>query len=483
MVKPNIPNAMLINGTLRTQASAGWIELVEPATEEAWCKVPAAGKGEIEEAVNAADNAFRQTHWANTAPTFRANVLLKMAKLIRDSSESMAVLEARNVGKPLSSARGEILAGARCFEYYASAITHFYGTTIPVAEQSLDYTLRVPVGVVACIVPWNFPFLMACWKVAPALVTGNAVILKPASLTPLTALRLGELAKEAGIPSGILQVIPGRSRDIGDDLVTHPLVSKISLTGETSTGAHITKLAADDIKRVSLELGGKSPNVIFDDANVIKAAQAAPMSVFDNSGQDCCARSRVLVHRPVYDQFMDEFVKTTKQLIIGPPLEQTTQIGPMVSASQRDSVEAYIDLAREEGGKIHCGSDRPIDKGFYLSPTIIDGLGSKTRTCQEEIFGPVACVIPFEDESHAIELSNDTVYGLSASVWTQNLGRAHRVVRAIEAGVISVNTNSSVHVETPFGGFKKSGLGRDLGTEAMVQYTELKNIFISLKED
>lgn len=478
-----IPDAIVIDGQLRTEASGGWLELVEPATEQKWCKVPAAGKEEVEETINAANEAFVQAHWAKASPTVRAGVLLKLAKLIRDNVESLAVLESRNVGKPICSSRAEILSGAGCFEYYACAITKFYGKTIPLAEQSLDYTLRVPVGVVACIVPWNFPFLMACWKVAPALVTGNAVILKPASLTPLTALRMGELAMEAGIPAGIFQVIAGRGSEIGNYLVSHRLVRKISLTGETSTGAQIMKLAADDIKRVSLELGGKSPNVIFDDANVVKAAQAAPLAVFDNTGQDCCARSRVLVQRPIYDKFLDEFVKATKQLKIGPPLDDSTQIGPMVSAHQRESVEAYINLAREEGGRILCGAERPIDKGFYLSPTIIDGLDSRARTCQEEIFGPVACVIPFEDEADAIELANDTAYGLSASVWTQNLGRAHRVAEAIEAGVISVNTNSSVYVEAPFGGFKKSGIGRDLGMEALMQYTELKNIFVSLKED
>jgi betaine-aldehyde dehydrogenase len=478
-----IPDAMLIDGQLRKQASAGWLELVEPATQKKWCKVPAAGKAEVEETVNAADKAYRQAHWAKAAPSFRADMLLKLARLVRENCESMAMLESRNVGKPISSSRAEILAGARCFEYYAGAITQFYGKTIPLAEQSLDYTLRAPVGVVACIVPWNFPFLMSCWKVAPALVTGNAVILKPASLTPLSALRMGELAVEAGIPPGIFQVIAGRGSEMGDQLVSHSLVRKISLTGQTSTGAHVLKLAADDIKRVSLELGGKSPNIIFDDAKVIKAARTAPLSVFDNTGQDCCARSRMLVHQPVYDQFLDEFIKATQPLIIGSPLEESTQIGPMVSANQRESVEACINVAREEGGMIHCGADRPIGKGFYLSPTIIDGLDSNAQTCQEEIFGPVACVIPFEDEAHAIELANDTEYGLSASIWTENLGRAHRVAAAIESGVISVNTNSSVYVEAPFGGFKKSGVGRDLGMEAMLQYTELKNIFISLKED
>ncbi|MCK4277053.1 MAG: aldehyde dehydrogenase, partial [Phycisphaerae bacterium] len=407
---------------------------------------------------------------------------LKLAALIRQNAEQLAVLESRNVGKPISSARGEILAGAKCFEYYASGISRFCGETIPVAAKGFDYTLRVPIGVVAAIVPWNFPFCMACWKVAPALATGNAVVLKPASLTPLTALALGGLAMAAGVPEGILQVLPGRGSEIGDHLVSHPLVGKITFTGETATGSHLMKLAADDIKRISLELGGKSPNIVFADADVATAAAASPMSVFDNTGQDCCARSRVLVERSVYDEFLAGFVAATKALVVGDPSHEATQVGPMVSAGQRQTVEGYIDLARKEGGRIVCGGDRPAEPGYYLSPTIVDGLGSKTRTCQEEIFGPVACVIPFEGEGEAIELANDICYGLSGSLWTNDLSRALRVARAVECGVMGVNTNSSVFIEAPFGGFKQSGFGRDLGMEAMRLYTEVKNVFISLSD-
>lgn len=323
---------------------------------------------------------------------------------------------------------------------------------------------------------------MACWKVAPALATGNAVLLKPASLTPLTALALGQLAMEAGVPAGILQVLPGRGGEIGDYLVSHRLVNKITLTGETTTGAHIVKLAADDIKRVSLELGGKSPNIIFADADVDAAAKAAPMAVFANTGQDCCARSRVLVEKSVYDQFLKAFVEATKSIKIGDPLSDSTQVGPMVSARQRENVEKYINLAKKEGGRILCGDNRPQEPGYYLAPTVVDGLDSSARVCQEEIFGPVACVIPFESEQEAIELANDTKYGLSGSLWTTNLERALRVARAVRTGVLSVNTNSSVYVEAPFGGFKRSGFGRDLGMEAMQLYTEVKNVFISVKD-
>jgi len=477
-----LSNCMLINGELRSEASGGLLELTEPATEQVWNEVPAAGKREIDEALQAAAKAFRKSNWSSANPGCRTEALYRIAGLIREHAEQLAVLEARNVGKPIGDARWEINAGARCFEYYAGGISRFGGRTIPVANDGFDYTLRVPVGVVAAIVPWNFPFLMACWKVAPALATGNAVLLKPASLTPLTALGLGQLAMEAGVPEGILQVVPGRGGEIGDYLVSHRLVNKITLTGETSTGAHIVKLAADDIKRVSLELGGKSPNIIFADADVDAAAKAAPMAVFANTGQDCCARSRVLVEKPAYDRFLEAFVQATESLMVGDPLDESTQVGPMVSSKQRESVEEYIDIARQEGGRILCGGNRPKESGYYLAPTVIEGLGSSARVCQEEIFGPVACVIPFKNEQEAIELANDTQYGLSGSLWTKDLERALRVARAVRTGVMSVNTNSSVYVEAPFGGFKRSGFGRDLGMDAMRLYTEVKNVFISVKK-
>jgi betaine-aldehyde dehydrogenase len=480
MVK--ISNRMLINGKLRSKASGGSLELTEPATEQVWNEVPAAGKKEIDEALDAATKAFRKSAWSAANPKCRIEALYRLAGLIRENAEQLAVLEARNVGKPIGDARWEINAGARCFEYYAGAISHFSGRTIPVANDGFDYTLRVPVGVVAAIVPWNFPFLMACWKAAPALATGNAVLLKPASLTPLTALGLGQLAMEAGVPDGILQVLPGRGGEIGDYLVSHRLVNKITLTGETGTGARIVKLAADDIKRVSLELGGKSPNIVFADADVDAAAKAAPMAVFANTGQDCCARSRVLVEKSAYKKFLDAFMAATESVVVGDPLDESTQVGPMVSAKQRETVEGYIDIARKEGGNVLCGGNRPMEPGYYLAPTVVDGLGSSARACQEEIFGPVACVIPFETEQEAIELANDTDYGLSGSLWTKNLERALRVARAVRSGVLSVNTNSSVFVEAPFGGFKKSGFGRDLGTEAMQLYTEVKNVFVSVKD-
>ena len=475
-----IPSSLLINGEWRSEASGGSFVLIEPATEEVWAEVPAAGVGEVDEALEGAERAFRESDWASAPVDRRASVLFRIAELIRENVETIAVLESRNVGKPIGDSRGEVLAGAKCFEYYAGAVSRFGGETIPVSSHGLDYTLRVPVGVVAAIVPWNFPFLMACWKTAPALAVGNAVFLKPASLTPLTALELGRLALEAGVPPGILQVVPGRGSEIGDHLVTHKLVRKIALTGDTRTGAHVMKLAADDIKRVSLELGGKSPNIIFADADVKAAAEAAPLAVFANAGQDCCARSRVIVEESVYDEFLDLFVEATRKLAVGDPLDESTQVGPMVSAGQRKRTEDYLELARKEGGRILCGGARPRDRGWYLEPAIVAGLASQARTCQEEIFGPVACVMPFRGEKEAVELANDIEYGLSGSLWTRDLERALRVGRLIESGVLSVNTNSSVYIEAPFGGFKRSGFGRELGMEALRLYTEVKNIFIAV---
>ncbi len=474
--------ALLIDGQFRREASGGRISVTEPATEQPLASVPAAGRDDVDQALAAAARAFRQAAWAKVPGPARAEVLYRIAAAIRAHAEALALCEARNGGKPLDSARWEINAGARCFEYYAGGITRFGGETIPVNNSGLDYTLRVPVGVVACIVPWNFPFLMACWKTAPALATGNAVLLKPASLTPLTALALGQLVHEAGVPPGIFQVLAGRGSELGDYLVTHPLVRKIAFTGETATGARILRLAADDIKRVSLELGGKSPNIIFADADIEAAAAAAPGCVFDNAGQDCCARSRVLVEASVFDRFVEAFVDHTRRLVVGDPLESGTQMGPLISAGQRERVEQYVALARQEGGRVLTGGERPRPRGYYLEPTIVAGLEHTARTCQEEIFGPVAAVIPFRDETEAIELANGTCYGLSASLWTRDIDRALRVARAVETGVLSVNTNSSVYQEAPFGGFKQSGFGRDLGMEAMRLYTEVKNVFIKVTE-
>jgi acyl-CoA reductase-like NAD-dependent aldehyde dehydrogenase len=388
-------------------------------------------------------------------------------------------LETLHIGKPISDARDEAALGARVFEYYAGGITKFCGQTIPVARGGFDFTLRQPMGVVAAIVPWNFPFPIACWKTAPALAAGNCVVLKPASLSPLTALMLGQLAHSAGLPPGVLQVLPGAGSAIGDALVTHPLVRKVSFTGSTAVGSRIMGLAARDLKRVSLELGGKSPNIVFADADWQKAAEASPMSVFANTGQDCCARSRMFVERANYEPFVEKFIAATKKLIVGDPTKPETQLGPLVSAGQREAVEAYLADARARGSNFACGGGRLPSKGCYLEPTVLLGVDKANRCWREEIFGPVVCITPFADEAQMIQDVNDSPYGLSGSLWTNDLRRAIRVAKAIESGVVSINSHSSVHVEAPFGGFKQSGIGRDLGMAAMEGYTELKNVYVA----
>ena len=332
---------------------------------------------------------------------------------------------------------------------------------------------------IAAIVPWNFPFPIACWKGAPALAAGNCVVLKPASLSPLTALRLGELAREAGLPAGVLQVLVGPGSSLGDALVTHPLVRKISFTGSTEIGRRIMELAARDLKRVSLELGGKSPNIVFADADWQRAADTSPMSVFANTGQDCCARSRVFVERGIYEPFVERFVAATRKLIVGDPTQDATQLGPLVSAAQRASVEDFLADARRCGTPFACGGNRLHAKGFYLEPTVLLDVDKSTRCWREEIFGPVVCLVPFDDEAQMLRDVNASPYGLSGSILTNNISRALRVARAVQSGVLSINSHSSVHVEAPFGGCKQSGLGRDLGMAAMEGYTELKNIYVA----
>lgn len=451
------------------------LTLTNPATGEIFAEVKSATLAELKAAVTGAQTAWEQ-HWRDIAPGKRAEILFAIAAKVRAHVDELAQLETRNIGKPISDARDEIALGARVFEYYAGAVGKFCGQTIPVARGGFDFTLRQPMGVVAAIVPWNFPFPIACWKSAPALAAGNCVVLKPASLSPLTALRLGELAHAAGLPAGVLQILPGAGGTLGDALVQHPLVRKISFTGSTAIGTRIMQLAAPGLKRISLELGGKSPNVIFADADLEAAVTSSPMSVFSNTGQDCCARSRVFVERSIFDPFVEKFIAATQALIIGDPSLPETQIGPLVSAAQRENSERFLSECRR---RISTGGDRPSGPGYFLKPAVVLDCEPTDRIWREEIFGPVVCIRPFDDEAAMLREVNDSAYGLSASLWTNDLKRAHRVARRIDSGVISINSHSSVHVEAPFGGFKESGIGRDLGLAAMEGYTELKNIFVA----
>lgn len=471
------PTQLLINGRWLDGASAKRLAIVNPATEETFAEVSSATTEEIDQAVVAGQAAF-ESGWRNLPPGQRAELLHNLAKRIRETAEEIAQLETRNVGKPIEDARWEADAGAKVFEYYAGAIGHLCGQTIPVARGGFNFTLRQPMGVIAAITPWNFPFLIACWKVAPALAAGNSVVLKPASLTPLTALLLGQLTQEAGLPDGVLQVLPGGGAEAGAALATHPLVRKIGFTGSTEVGATIMKLAADDIKRVSLELGGKSPNIIFADADWERAAAESPLSVFANTGQDCCARSRMFIEQSIFDEFVARFVAATEALTVGDPTLGTTQVGPMICAAQRELSESYIAGAKDNERVIRTGGDRPSDRGFYLNPAVITGVETSDRAWREEIFGPVVCLRPFTDESEMLHEVNDTNFGLSGSVWSNDINRALRIARQVESGVISINSHSSVHTEAPFGGFKRSGLGRDLGMSAIEACTEVKNIYV-----
>jgi acyl-CoA reductase-like NAD-dependent aldehyde dehydrogenase len=408
------------------------------------------------------------------APRDRANLLRRLAVAVADSAEKLANLEARNAGKPIGDARGEVGMVSDVFDYYAGAPERLFGRTIPVTG-GVDMTFREPLGVVALIVPWNFPIAIASWKVGPALAAGNTIVLKPAGLTPLTAVELARIALEAGLPEGVLNVVVGAGRIVGERLVQHPDVAKVAFTGSTEVGAHIARLAAASIKRVTLELGGKSANIVFADADLERAAAAAPSAVFGNAGQDCCARSRILVERSAVDRFMKALEVSTKAFRVGDPLDERTEMGPLISAEHRTRVASYVDA----GAPVAIRGSVPSGPGYWFPPTVLSPVANTDRAAREEIFGPVVAVIPFDDEADAIRLANDTVYGLSGSIWTGSAGRAMRVARALETGTISINSNTSVRVTTPFGGFKQSGIGRELGPDALDHYTELKNVFLA----
>jgi acyl-CoA reductase-like NAD-dependent aldehyde dehydrogenase len=446
------------------------LTVVEPATEQVLAELPRAGVEDADAAVARAKAAYPA--WRAVAPADRARLLHRLADALSERQEELAVLEARNAGKPIGDARGEMGMVADTFRYYAAAPERALGDTIPVSG-GVAMTFREPLGVVGLITPWNFPLTIASWKLAPALAAGNTVVLKPAELTPLTAIEFEKIALEAGIPAGVVNVLVGPGSTAGARLVAHPDVAKIAFTGSTEVGRRIAASAAETIKRVTLELGGKSANIVFADADLAAAAAAAPGAVFGNAGQDCCARSRILVERSALDSFMDALEEAVEGVRVGDPLDEATQMGPLISADQRETVASYVPA----DAPVAIQGSAPDGPGYWFPPTVLCPVARDDRAVREEIFGPVAVVVPFRDEAEAIALANDTIYGLSGSIWTRDGAKALRVARAVETGVLSINSNTSVRVSTPFGGFKQSGYGRELGPHALDHYTEVKSVY------
>lgn len=468
-----------VAGSEQLGSADGETRLVDPSTGEELAIVSRASAGDVDRAVAVADERFRGGEWRHAPVRTRRDVLRGIADGIRRDLEHLARLESRNAGKPIAAARGEVGAAAAVFDYYAGAIDKFGGATLPTQARGHLLTFREPLGVCALVTPWNFPLLILCWKLAPAIAVGNSVVVKPAEVTPLTTLALATIAEEAGLPPGVIGVVPGRGSEAGEALIGHERVAKVSFTGSTEVGTHVMQRAAERIARVSLELGGKSANVVFADADLDACVESSVFSVFDNAGQDCCARSRIVVERSVHDEFVERFVARTRSLRIGPTSDEATEFGPLITEAHRSSVEGFLADADEDGARRVCGGERPEGPGTYLTPAVYVDAEPGHRFVREEVFGPVVAVLPFDTEAEAVALANDSVYGLSGSLWTRDVGRALRVARAVETGMLSVNSSSSVHIEGPFGGVKRSGIGREQGMVALEHYTELKSVFIA----
>jgi acyl-CoA reductase-like NAD-dependent aldehyde dehydrogenase len=472
---------LLIDGDRVAAASGRTFESINPATGQVFRTVAEAGAEDADRAVRAATRAFDD--WGQRSAIQRAKVLFRWADLLEQHVDELGLLETRDMGMAIGDARWCVGNAAAVMRYYAGAVDKFFGATIPVDRDGVLLTFREPIGVVALITPWNFPLNIGNWKTAPAIAAGNCVVLKPASLSPLSALRYAELGLEAGLPPGVLNVIPGPGGVVGDALVEHPLVAKVGFTGSTAVGVEIMRKAAGTIKRVTLELGGKSAAIVFADADLEKVGAQAPFAVFENCGQDCCARSRLLVEESVLEEVLERYAATTRAIVVGDPEHPDTQVGPLVSAGQRETVEGFIERGVRDGARIVEGGERPSDPalahGFYLRPTVLGGATNDMPVSREEIFGPVVSVIPFRDEDEAIRLANDTPYGLSGSLWTRDGARQLRVARAMRTGCIGINSNSSVFPQAPFGGYKQSGIGKELGMEGLANNTEQKSVFIS----
>lgn len=471
---------MTIGNEPREASDGRWITDRNPATGEDIARVPMATEEDVDAAVAAARSAFEGGKWSRTAAAKRGKLLNGLAELLTQEFDALAMLECRDSGKAMNSVKGEIGQAIAELEFFAGAATKIRGETTPTPNGFLNYTVREPLGVCGLIVPWNYPFLLAMRKVAPALAAGNALVLKPATETPLTALALGELAVQAGFPEGALNVVTGPGRTVGSALATHPDVAKVSFTGSTENGRHILRAAAEDFRRVTLELGGKSPNLVFADTDLTAAVLGSVWSIFYSTGQSCEARSRIFVERPVYDEFVARFVEATERLVVGDPLDPKTHLGSLISIGQLESVMGYVDEAVAGGARLLTGGTRPADAslaaGSFLTPAVLVDVTNSDRVCQEEVFGPVVTIVPFDTESEAIAMANDTIYGLAASVWTGSATRAVRVAGAVRSGVVTVNQPFTVFPGTPFGGYKQSGWGREASLDALNDYTELKSV-------
>jgi betaine-aldehyde dehydrogenase len=487
-VSADIQALHMIIGGERVGATDGQtFDIIDPATGRAIATAPLGDAADVDRAVLAAQTAFEaRGGWSSWPAEARGRALQAFAGVVRDHVDELADLESRNIGKPISAARADASTVAAVFDYYSGAASKLFGETIPVSAGGLDFTLREPIGVVGLIVPWNYPMVMASWKLGPALAAGNTCILKPASYSPMTAIRLGELALDAGLPVGVMNVVTGPGERVGAAIAEHPGIGKVAFTGETRTGQDVMRRAAGTVKKVSLELGGKSANVVFADADLPRFAAAAVWAIFDNLGQDCTARSRILVERTVHDEMLALFADATRKLRLGRPSEPDSELGTLVSARQRERVLEYIALGQREGAELVLGGVPPqgpqFAGGAYLEPAIFDRVRPDMRIATEEIFGPVVGIIPFDSEAEAIRIANATPYGLSGSVWSRDIGRALRTAKGIKSGVISVNSNRSVHIEAPFGGYRMSGVGRELGMHAPELYTELKNVYVDLDQ-
>ncbi len=475
---------LLIGGEFVPAATAETFDTVSPTTNQTIGRMARAGTEDVDRAVAAARKAFDEGPWPRMTPLERSRILHKVADLLRQRLPEIARLETMNCGKIIVESRGDVTSSANCFEYYAGLATQLWGEQIPMNGPLLDYTLREPVGVCAQIVPWNFPLLMAAWKLAPALAAGNTLILKPASATPITAVLLGQICQEAGVPDGVVNVLTGPGSEVGEALSLHPGVDKVAFTGETSTGRRILVQAAGTIKKVSLELGGKSPNIVFPDADLSEAVDGSLFAIFTNAGQRCTARTRLFLHQEIHDQFLSEFVSKAGRIRVGDPLAHETQMGPVISPQQANRILTYCQRAEQEGAELVAGGKRitegDLAAGNFLAPTIFDGVRQDMHLAQEEVFGPVLAVIPFQSEDEVVQAANSTIYGLAATLWTNDIKRAHTMARRLQAGNVSINYPTVNPPEAPFGGYKQSGLGRELSRHVMELYTQTKNVVVNL---